>query len=76
MGEGEGVKGAGEERRLLGHPELERPTLNAVLDDEAVDVGEGRGGIEEGQLFLWLFVDEKENFFCHQGEEVGFLLVA
>ena len=76
MAEGEGVEGAGEEGRLFRHPELEGPALDAVLDDEAVDVGESRSGVEEGQLLLRLFVDEEENFLCHQGEEVGFFLIA
>ena len=76
VAEGEGVEGAGEERRLLRYPELEGAALDTVLDDEAVNVGESCGGIEEGQLFLGLFVDEEENFLCHQGEQIGFFLIA
>ena len=77
VGEGEGVKGAREEGGGLVPPlEAEGPALDAVLHSEAVDVGQGGGGVEEGQLAPWLLTDEEEELFGRQGKEAGLVGIA
>ena len=76
MAEGEGIEGAGEEGGLLRGLKLEGSALDLVEDDEAVDMGQRRGGVEEGQLLLRLFADEEQQLFADQGEEGGLLLIA
>ncbi len=77
MGEGEGVEGAGEEGGGLVPPlEAEGPALNAVPHGEAVNVGQGGGGVEEGQLAPRLLADEEEELFRNQGEKAGLVLIA
>ena len=71
VAEGEGVEGAGEEGRAGGSAEGECPALDLIGDDEAVDVGEGRGGVEKAQLLLRLLAQQEEDLLGHQGEEGG-----
>ena len=75
VAQGEGVKGAGEEGGFFRHVELEGAAFNAVGDDEAVDVTQGGGGIEEGQLLLRLLVDQEQDFLGHQGKQGGLVLI-
>ena len=44
-------------------------------DDEAVDVAQGGGGVEEGQLLFGLFVDEEKHLLGQQGEKLRLILV-
>ena len=75
VGEGEGIEGAGEEGHLPVVVKGEGVAFDAVADDKAVDVGQGRRGIEEGQLLLLLLVDEEEDLLSHQEEEALLVLV-
>ena len=52
--------------------EAEGAALNAVADNETVDVGQGSGGVEEGQFLFRLLAHEEENLLGDQGKEVGF----
>src|SRR5699024_1900014 len=49
----------------------ECPALDLIGDDEAVDVGEGCGGVEKAQLLLRLLAQQEEDLLGHQGEEGG-----
>ena len=74
MGEGEGIEGAGEEGHLAAVFKLEGTALNAVADNETVDVAEGCGGVEEGQLVRLLLVNKEEEFLGRQGENTSFIV--
>ena len=73
--QGEGVEGAGEEGHLFMLGEGEGAAFDAVADDEAVNMAQGRGGIEEGQLLLALLMDEEEDLLGHEGEERFLILI-
>ena len=76
VGEGEGVESAGEEGGGLIPPlKVEGAALNAVRHGEAVDVGEGGGGVEKGQLPSGLLADEEEELFGNQGEQADFVVI-
>ena len=74
VAQGEGIEGTGEERHLVGRFKLEGAGLDTVGDDETVDVGEGGGGIEEGQFPLRLLADEEEDLFGGEGKEIRLIL--
>ena len=75
VGQGEGVEGAGEEGYPLLRFEAEISADDAVMYDETVDVGQGGRRVEEGQFFHTLLVDQEQNLFCQQHEQLRFLLV-
>ena len=53
----------------------EGAAFDMMGDDEAVDVAQRGGGVEEGQLLFRLFVDEEKHLLCQQGEKLCLVLV-
>ena len=76
MGQGEGVKGAGEEGHLLGYREGEGAVVQPPQGDEAVNVSQGGGAVEEGHVVVLhrSLLDEEEELAVAQGEQVSLLV--
>lgn len=75
VAQGEGVEGPRENATPLRCGKTEGAAFDMMGDDEAVDVAQGGGGVEEGQLLFGLFVDEEKHLLGQQGEKLRLILV-
>ena len=76
VGQGEGVEGAGEEGCLLRHGEPEGAVLDVVEYDEAVQMAQSGGGVEEGELLLPAAAQQAHDLLGAEGEQGGLVLIA
>ena len=75
VGEGKGVEGAGEEGDLPGRLKGEGAVVQPPQGDEAVDVGQGCGPVEEGEPVLsGRFLNEEQQLPVAQGKQPGLFL--
>ena len=70
-----GSKVPGEKGDFGGRIEGEVSAFDLMGDNEAVDVGQGGGGVEKAQLLLRLLLEQEEDLLGRQGEDGGLALI-